>query len=302
MNLLTRSDFDGLACATLLKDIGLIDSIKFVHPKDIQDGIIPVTSNDILANVPYVEGCGLWFDHHSSEDERVNAASLDFKGSAKNLDSAARVIYEYYKGDHDLSKFGTMLDAVDKVDSARLSVDDILEPKGWIMLGYIMDPRTGLGRFRDFSISNYQLMEKLIDLCREKCIDEILADSDVSERIDAYNQQSAMFIEMLKTHSYVRGNVVVSDLRNVDTIYAGNRFTIYSLFPDQNISMWIVDGRDKLNCSIAVGYSILNRSATVNVGSVLLSYGGGGHRQVGTCQVDYADSDRVIAELIEKLQ
>jgi len=302
MNLLTRSDFDGLACAAILKDIGVIDSWTFVHPKDIQDGIIAVTSNDVLANVPYVEGCGLWFDHHTSEGERIDTKNLQFQGSVKYLDSAAQVIYDYYQEQHKLSHFDEMLAAVNKVDSAKLTVNEVLQPEGWVMLGYVMDPRTGLGRFRDFRISNYQLMEKLIDLCRTLSIHEILQDPDVRERVEVYHQQSALFIDMLKTRSYTKGNVIITDLRNVDTIYAGNRFTIYSLFPEQNISIWIVDGRDKLNCPIAVGYSVINRSASVNVGSVLLSYGGGGHKQVGTCQVEYADCDRVVSELIEKLQ
>ena len=302
MNLLTRSDFDGLACAAILKDIGVIDTWKFVHPKDIQDGLVEVTSDDVLANVPYVEGCGLWFDHHVSEEERVNTSELQFEGSVEYLDSAARVIYNYYKDKHDLSKFDEMLLAVDKVDAAKLSIEDILQPENWVLLGYVMDPRTGLGRFRDFAISNYQLMEKLIDLCRTQDIQTIMLDPDVKERVDLYAEQFSLFIDMLKAHSYTKGNVIVTDLRNVETIYAGNRFAVYCLYPDQNISMWVVDGRDKLNCPIAVGYSIINRTATVNVGSILLSYGGGGHSQVGTCQVDYGEADRVIAELTEKLQ
>ena len=300
MNLLTRSDFDGLACAAVLKDIGLIESFKFVHPKDLQDGLVPVTPNDILANVPYVEGCGMWFDHHISEEERLG--QFTFEGSVRHLDSAARVIYDYYKDKYDLSKFDEMLDAVDKVDAGKLTAEEILHPKDWVMLGYVMDPRTGLGRFRDFRISNYQLMEELIEFCRTQSIAEIMQNPDIEERVSLYTEQSALFIEMLKAHTYTKGNVIVTDLRNVETIYAGNRFTIYSLFPEQNISIWIVDGRNKQNCPIAVGYSILNRSASVNVGSVLLSYGGGGHKQVGTCQVDYDDCDRVVWDLIEKLQ
>jgi len=300
MNLLTRSDFDGLACAALLKEVGVIDGWKFVHPKDLQDGIVTVTENDVLANVPFVEGCGLWFDHHTSEMERLN--SIQFKGSVRLLDSAAHVVYDYYKDDFDLSKFDEMIKAVDMVDSGKLSREDILDPQGWVLLGFLMDPRTGLGRFRDFRISNYQLMEVLIDLCRTQNIDEILKNPDLVERIDLYNDQTANFIEMVKSHTITKGNVIVTDLRGVETIYTGNRFMVYALYPEQNISMWVVDGRNKQNCPIAVGYSILNRTATVNVGSVLLSYGGGGHKQVGTCQVPYDESDETIAELIEKLQ
>jgi nanoRNase/pAp phosphatase (c-di-AMP/oligoRNAs hydrolase) len=301
MDLLTRSDFDGLVCAVLLREVGVIGNWKFVHPKDLQDGNIKVTPNDILANVPYVEGCGMWFDHHTSEWERLGQPQ-GFVGSLRKLDSAAHVVYDYYKDQHDLSKFNEILAAVDKVDSGKLSADEILNPTGWVLLGFIMDPRTGLGRFREFHISNYQLMEDMITYCRTMSIDEILSQPDVHERVLLYGEQSELFKEMLLSHTKVQGNLIITDLRGAGTIYAGNRFMIYSLFPGQNISMWVVDGRNKLNCSIAVGYSILNRTATVDVGSILLRYGGGGHRQVGTCQVHYDDCDKVMGELTAKLQ
>jgi nanoRNase/pAp phosphatase (c-di-AMP/oligoRNAs hydrolase) len=300
MRLLTRSDFDGLACAALLKDLNIIDHWKFVHPKDLQDGIIDVTDNDVLANVPYVKGANLWFDHHSSEGDRLGA-DIEFTGSSRVADSAARVIFDYYDGDNKLKKFLPMVVAVDKVDSAKLTRDEILNPTGWILLGFVMDPRTGLGRFRNFRISNYELKENLIDACASQDIDEILANPDVKERIDLYFEQDALFREMVARHTSVRKNAIVTDLRNVATIYTGNRFLIYSLYPEQNISLWIVDGRNKQNCPIAVGHSILNRSSNTDVGALMLKYGGGGHHQVGTCQVDYADADRVIEELIAKI-
>jgi len=301
MDLLTRSDFDGLACAVLLREIGLIGKWRFVHPKDLQDGHVRVTANDILANVPYVPGCGMWFDHHTSEWERIGKPE-GFVGSLRKMDSAARVIYEYFKDRYDLTKFDSMLEQVDKVDAGKLTAEDILNPQEWVLLGFLSDPRTGLGRFREFRISNYSLMEELIDLCRTKPIDEILAHPDVKERVELYHEQTELFKAMLKKHTTVRGNVLITDLRDVETINAGNRFLVYSLFPDQNISMWIIDGKNKENVAIACGYSILNRTSTVDVGSVLLSYGGGGHKQVGTCQVPYNDADKVIAELAEKLQ
>lgn len=301
MDLLTRSDFDGLACAVLLREVGAIGGWKFVHPKDLQDGTIKVTPNDILANVPYVNGCGMWFDHHTSEWERAGHAQ-GFVGSLRKLDSAAQVIYDYYKDQHDLSHFDEMMEGVNKVDAGKLTADEILNPTGWVLLGFIMDPRTGLGRFREFRISNYNLMEDMIGYCRNYSIDEILAQPDVQERVTLYFEQAELFKKMLHQHTKTHGSVIVTDLRGVETIYTGNRFMVYSLFPDQNISMWIVDGRNKVNCAIAVGYSILNRSATVNVGSTLLQYGGGGHQQVGTCQVPYDEADRVIGELIEKFQ
>ena len=301
MRLLTRSDFDGLACAAMLKELNVIDSYKFIHPKDLQDGLIEVSEDDVLANVPYVEGCGLWFDHHTSERERLS--QLKFNGLVQYIDIAAHVVYNYYqdKG-HDLSRFDEMLVAVDKVDSAKLTADDITRPKGWILLGFIMDPRTGLGRFRDFRISNYQLMEMMIDACREKNIDEILNMPDVIERIDLYYKQNVLFIDMLKNYSMTDRNVIITDLRDINPIYSGNRFLPYILFPEQNISIWVVDGRNKQNCVFAVGYSIINRTNTNDVGSILLEYGGGGHKQVGTCQVPYGEADRVLGELRERLQ
>ena len=297
MRLLTRSDFDGLACGALLRALSLIDSWKFVHPKDMQDGLVEVTDDDILANVPYVKGCKMWFDHHSSEGDRVDSEA-EFEGECRIEDSAARVIYEYFEGKKRLPHFEAMVEAVDKVDSAKLTRKDILDPEGWVLLGFIMDPRTGLGRFRDFRISNYELMEKLMDVCAFKTIGEILRDPDVQERVKLYYEQDALFREMLAAYTRVEGNVVVTDLRGVETIYTGNRFVIYSLYPDQNISIWIVDGRARQNVAIAVGHSILNRTCYTDVGDLMLKYGGGGHFQVGTCQVPNEDADRVIEELI----
>jgi nanoRNase/pAp phosphatase (c-di-AMP/oligoRNAs hydrolase) len=300
MRLLTRSDFDGLACAAILKELGVIDSWKFVHPKDLQDGLVEVSDNDVLANVPYVKGCKLWFDHHSSEKDRLGA--VEFEGESRIEDSAARVIYEYYGGKDKLGHMEDLVKAVDKVDSAKLTKEEILNPEGWVLLGFVMDPRTGLGRFREFRISNYDLMETLIDACRSQSIEQILALPDVVERVDLYQEQDTLFRDMVARHTRIDGNVIVTDLRGVESIYSGNRFVIYSLYPKQNISMWIVDGRGKQNCPIAVGHSILNRTSQTDVGTLLLGYGGGGHRQVGTCQVPYEDADRVIGELLAKMK
>ena len=301
MRLLTRSDFDGLACAALLKEFGIIDSWKFVHPKDIQDGLVEVNSDDVMANIPYVKGCKLWFDHHSSEAERLGK-DIVFEGESRIEDSAARVIYEYYGGKERHPHFETMVKAVDKVDSAKLTKDEILSPEGWVLLGFIMDPRTGLGRFRDFRISNYELMEMLIDACATQGIDEILENPDVKERVRLYFEQDALFREMLTKYTKTDGNVIITDLRGVETIYTGNRFLIYSLNPDQNVSIWAVDGRGKQNCPIAVGHSILNRTCKTDVGALMLKYGGGGHAQVGTCQVPYDDADKTMAEIVSAMK
>ncbi|MBQ3035355.1 MAG: exopolyphosphatase [Lachnospiraceae bacterium] len=300
MRLITRSDFDGLACGALLKEAGIIDSWKFAHPKDLQDGLVEVTENDCLANVPYVEGCGLWFDHHSSEHER-NELAGKYKGESRITPSCARIIYDYYGGKERFSHFDDMMEAVDKVDSGNLTIDDIQNPKGWVLIGFLMDPRTGLGRWREFTISNYQLMEKLIEACRTMTTEEILALPDVKERIDVYFEQTDKFKEMVSAHTKVIGDLIVSDLRGVDPIYSGNRFMIYSMYPGQNISMWIVNGKGGKGCSCAVGYSILNRTSNVNVGSLMLKYGGGGHKAVGTCQFADEVMDENIKALIDDI-
>ncbi|MDR2314384.1 MAG: exopolyphosphatase [Spirochaetaceae bacterium] len=297
MRLLTRSDFDGLACGALLEYLGLIDEYKFVHPKDIQDGLVEATSNDILANIPYIKGCKLWFDHHYSETERLGK-DVYFDGVSRPAPSCARVIYDYYGGEEKLGCFSNMLTFVDKMDSGDLSAEEILHPTGWILLGFIMDPRTGLGRFRNFGISNYDLMIMLAKACIDKSIEEILAMKDVKERVDLYMEQEGAFQEMIQKHAKIEGNAVMVDLRGMETINVGNRFIVYTLFPKQNISLWVIDGRNKQNAVITVGYSIINRSSTVNVGSLLLKYGGGGHVQVGTCQVEYDTADRILKEII----
>lgn len=300
MRLVTRSDFDGLACGALLLEAGVIDSWKFAHPKDLQDGLVPVDENDCLANVPYVPGCGLWFDHHSSEHERLELEGK-YKGESRITPSCARIIYEYYGGKDRFPGFGDLMEAVDKVDSGNLTVDEILNPKGWILVGFLMDPRTGLGRWRQFTISNYQLMEKLMVACKELTTEEILNLPDVKERIDVYNEQTEKFKEMVAAHTKVEGNVIISDLRGVDPIYTGNRFLIYSLYPEQNISAWIVNGRGGLGCSAAVGYSIINKTCELDVGSLMLKYNGGGHKKVGTCQFNDENMETELPKMLKEL-
>jgi oligoribonuclease NrnB/cAMP/cGMP phosphodiesterase (DHH superfamily) len=298
MRLLTRSDYDGLMCAVLLKELDMYDEIKFVHPKDIQDNLIEVTDQDILVNIPYVRGCGMWFDHHTSEQERGVAEGAEFKGSNWPAPSCARVIYEFYGGDAKLGHFKEMLEAADKADSAQFTRDEILNPARWVMLSFIMDPRTGLGRYRDYRISNYQLMMILIDELRTKGVDEILAMEDVQERVRRYDEHKPHFLQMMFEYSTAEGDVIVTDLRGVPETYVGNRHVIYALYPYQNISIRIFDGKDKEFCVFSVGYSILNRTSTVDVGSLMLKYGGGGHKAVGTCQLPYDDVDRVLSEML----
>lgn len=302
MRLLTRSDFDGLGCAVLLRDTWMLNSIKFVHPKDIQDGKEKVTEEDILANIPYVPGCGLWFDHHSSERERE--AYGDFKGRCDpTAPSAARVVWDYFGGP---STFGNphiteLLDAVDKADSGQYTVDEVLRPRDWALVSFIMDPRTGLGRYKDYRISNYQLMMDMIDYCRKISVDQILEIEDVKQRVRRYFEQDEKFRQMICACSTVRGDAIVTDLRDQEEIFTGNRFVPYSLFPDQNISVQVMWGLHKKNVVITCGRSIINRTSRVNVGSLMLRYGGGGHRRVGTCQVPTETADTVLEAILNEI-
>ena len=299
--LLTRSDFDGLVCAMLLKELDLLGDIQFVHPKDMQDGIIEVNENDILTNVPFVEGCHLCFDHHSSEDKRTGGGAPNHILES-NADSAARVVYNYFGGPERFPNIGDdILEAVDKADSARFTKDEILNPEGWVLLSFLMDARTGLGRFRNFRVSNYELMMKLIDYCRDHTIDEVLELPDVQERVQLYREHEQQAKEQIQRCSTVHNNLVVLDLRQEETIYATNRFLIYSLFPQCNISIHVLWGKQKQNTVFSLGKSILDRSCTTDVGELCLKYSGGGHRAAGTCQVAHEDAENVKEQLIDQI-
>ncbi len=299
--LITRSDFDGLVCAVLLKELDIIQEITFVHPKDMQDGLIEVSDRDITTNLPYVEGVHLAFDHHFSETVRVGPKSnyvID-----PQAPSAARVVYDYYGGKTRFPGISEeLIAAVDKGDSAQFTKEEVLSPQGWTLLNFIMDARTGLGRFKNFRVSNYQLMLDLTDYVRTNDIQDILALPDVKERVDLYREHEELFRNQVRSCSTVHGNVLVTDLRNEKTVYAGNRFVKYALFPETNVSIQVFWGFRNTNTVFSVGKSIFNRSCQVNIGELTASHGGGGHTQAGTCQIANEDADRVLAQLIVALQ
>lgn len=298
--LVTRSDFDGLVCAVLLKAKGIIDDILFVHPKDMQDQKIEITANDITTNLPYVPGCHIAFDHHLSEQLRNDGAQNHVIDP--DAPSAARVVYDYYGGKETFPTISDeLMDAVDKGDSAQFSRDEILKPSGWPLLNFLMDARTGLGRFREFRISNYQLMMELIDYCLGHTIEEILELPDVKERVELYFEHEQKAIEQIQRCATVHNNLVVLDLRDEELIHPTNRFMIYALFPQCNISIHILWGLKKQNTVFAIGKSILDRNSQTNVGELCLSYNGGGHQAAGTCQVDNDQAETVLQELISKI-
>ena len=300
--LLTRSDTDGLVCAILLKELGILGEVTFVHPKDVQDGLVEVTENDILTNLPYVPGCHLCFDHHASEELRNHGDVAEKHVLCATARSAARVVYEYYGGrDRFTCISDEMMEAVDKADSADFTHDEVLHPQGWVLLSFLMDARTGLGRFRNFRVSNYQLMMDLIDYCRDHTVDEILQCPDVQERVELYQSHTEQAKAQIRRCAKVHGTTVVLDLRDEETIYATNRFTIYSLFPQCNVSIHVLWGKQKQNTVFTIGKSILNRTSDKNIGELCLRYGGGGHLAAGTCQVPHEDADCVLDELIEAI-
>lgn len=301
--LVTRSDLDGLACAVLLEELGLIDGILFTHPKEMQDGKVAIGSRDIVTNLPWVPGCHLTFDHHGSEAIRTGGGQGEGHVLDPTADSAARVIYDYYGGASAFPRLSReMIDAVDKADSARFSMEEVLHPAGWTLLSFVMDARTGLGRFRDFRISNYQLMMDLIQHCRTKPVDEILALPDVAERVTLYFDHAEAAREQIRRCSVVHGNVVVLDLRDEDPIHPTNRFMVYALHPRCNVSIHVLWGLRRQNVALAIGASIFDRSCVTNVGELALRYGGGGHAVAGTCQVAAERADEVLAEVVARLR
>lgn len=298
--LVTRSDFDGLVCAVLMRHLDLIDDIKFVHPKDMQDGVVDITASDITTNLPYVDGVHMAFDHHLSETIRVGKHANHIINP--KAPSAARVVYEHFGGAAKFpAAWTSMMDAVDKGDSAQYSLDEILNPTGWTLLNYVMDARTGLGRFRDFRVSNYQLMMDLIDYCREHTIEQIMELPDVRERTDLYFEHQEKFKDQIRRCATVTKSLVVLDLRNEETIHPGNRFMIYAMYPEQNISIHVLWGLQRQNTVFAIGKSIVNRTSKTDIGPLCLIYGGGGHSNAGTCQVPNEAADRILGDLVKRI-
>ena len=299
--LVTRSDFDGLVCAMILKELDMIDDIKFVHPKDMQDGKVEVSERDITTNLPYVPGVHLAFDHHLSETIRIG-------GKPENhiidpdAPSAARVVYKYYGGAKVIKKVtADMMEAVDKGDSANFTREEVLNPEGWTLMNFLMDARTGLGRFKEFRVPNYQLMMDLIAYCLDHTIQDVMSLPDVRERIDLYFEQQEKFTVQLRRCTTVNGKVAVIDLREEDPIYVGNRFLVYALYPDANVSIHIMRGFQNEKTVFAVGKSIFDKSSKAKIGELMLKYGGGGHANAGTCQVWHQDASQVLEVLVARL-
>ena len=298
--LVTRADFDGVVAGGLLVELGLIDDVEFAEPKAMQDGLIKINGNDITTNLPYVEGVHLCFDHHISETERVGAR--DNHVISADAPSAARVVYDHFGGKEKFPSIpDDLMEAVDKADSAQYSEEDILAPEPWTLLNFILDPRTGLSRFEHYEISHEQLMKDMMVYVRHHPVEEILTIPDVEERVHLYMEHEEKAELQIRDCSNVSDNVVVVDLRDQEIIYAGNRFTVYAVYPEINVSIQLTHTANGEKTIMAVGKSILNRSNKANIGSIMLEYGGGGHANAGTCQIENARAEEVLKELVDRL-
>lgn len=296
MRILTRGDMDALTSAVLLTEVETIRKIRFAHPKDVQDGEVEVDKSDIIVNLPYVPGCGMWFDHHVSENVKLDKIGT-FEGRFEIAPSCARVIYNHFADHQDkFAPYMEMLEATDKVDSAQLSVDEVKNPQQWVLLAFTLDPRTGLGpEFRKY-------FRWMVEYAKEVSVDKVLQHPEVHKRAYRVQMEHAQFEELLQTRSRLEGTVVVTDLRDVPIVPVGNRFLVFTMFPDANVELRVFWGRDKQNVVVAAGHSIFNRTCNVNVGKLMGEMGGGGHTGAATFQMPAEEADAKLAEILAILQ
>lgn len=298
MRLVTRGDLDGLTSAVLITMKEPVDEIALVHPQDITDRKFKIRPDDILANVPYDPNCGMWFDHHLLTDSNQKPPS-QFKGRHRIAPSAARLVYEYYlekfPNDPDLLRLARLVDETDRLDGALLTPEDVENPQGYILLGYTIDSRTGLGSFSGYFM-------RLVEWLKTMPIEQVLEQPEVKERIDRIRADQAEFTRLLKRNSFQLNNVVVTDLREIDRLPAGNRFLIYRLFPETNVSLRVHWGPSRSSVIAAVGHSIFNRTCNTSVGELMSKYGGGGHRGAGTCVLPLDKAADAIEEILFELQ
>lgn len=304
MRLITRGDVDGLMCAVLLKEAGLVDSYVQTHPKEMQDGTVKVTADDIVCNLPYAPGCGMWFDHHSSEGVPGRLPE-SFVGRYALAPSAARLVYDYFVDEHpELERFQPLLAVVDRFDSATLTREDVMNPSPAMLLVYLLDPRTGLGYHHGFRISNKEMTQQMPDLLLRHTPEEILAMPDIRERVVHYRQTEEQARDLLSAHTRIDGNVLITDLRKAEEIPPANRFLVYTLpgaeTTNVSIRLSTVKGAEKV--SFQVAHNIFNRTARGDVGALMSRYGGGGHRGAGTCQISTTSAERVLGEMLAILR
>jgi nanoRNase/pAp phosphatase (c-di-AMP/oligoRNAs hydrolase) len=298
MRLVTRGDLDGLTSAVIITMKEPIDEITLVHPQDITDKRVKITKNDVLANLPYHPDAGIWFDHHLLTESNEKPPE-DFKGRYAVAPSAARLVYDYYlerdPNDGKLKDLATLVHETDRLDSAQLTPSDVEDPRGYILLGYTIDSRSGLGAFTDY-------FKKLVEWLKTMSIDDVLAQPEVAQRIERLRRDQEDFKRLLQRNSFTLNNVVITDLREIKQLPTGNRFLVYTLFPDQNVSLRVHWGPYHESVIAAVGHSIFNRTCNTSVGELMSRWGGGGHRGAGTCVLPLESAAEAIDEILFELQ
>ena len=295
MQLVTRADWDGLVCTVLLSKTDKIDGIFFAHPKDMQDGKVKIPKGAVVANLPYHPDCGLWFDHHVSEEEKARKLGDQLKGRFALAPSAARLVYDYYGGEAKFPEYKELLGITDRVDGAQLTLEDVTHPQGYVLLAYTIDPRSGLQGYQSYFLW-------MVELLKEQPLEKIMADPEVKTRCETILAEDTRFRRALLINSKQDGNVVITDFRGLGEVPPGNRFLIYALFPTANVSVRLFDGPGGKTMVVALGHSIFNRTCQTNLGELLSKYGGGGHAGAGTAQLPKAGADAKIAEIIAALK
>lgn len=290
MRLVTRGDLDGLACAVVASSHEKIDDILLVHPQDVTDRKVPVTKDDILANLPYDPRCGKWFDHHLLTENNVRPDS-DFDGKFGIAPSAAHLVWEYYGKDQ---RFAKLIEETNRLDAALLTRHDVLEPSGYILFGYTLDGRTGLGSYEDY-------FKKCVAWVKDLPIEQVLEKPEVAHLVKRLREETDAFLHTMKAVSELRENVIYTDLRPLDEIPAGNRFLIYTLFPEANVSLRVHWGPKKEFVVAAAGHSIFNRTCRTNLSLLMSRFGGGGHAGAATTPLPPFGANDAIEEILAEL-
>lgn len=299
--LLTRGDLDGLVCGVLLRHLDLAGEIVLIDsPGEMSSGKVDVLPDDIIANLPYVPGAHLCFDHHVSETIRNRPTPgyiID-----PDAPSAARVIYEYYGGNKAFPPFfNELMKAVDKADSGNFTREEILHPSGWSLLNFLVDKRTRVEEWGKFAIDETAFKLGIIESMGSMTIDELMKSPDVAQRTEVYFRYEEKYRKQLASTVNLYANIAVFDFRQCGSIYPGNRFIIYALYPQCNLSIQIKQETDNPVTTFSVGKSIINKSSEANIGELMYAYGGGGHRAAGACHVPNDEAGRVFDEIVERL-
>lgn len=288
MRIVTRGDLDGLTCSVLLSLNESVDEFLLTHPQELAEGLVEIRDTDVIANLPYQEGCGMWFDHHLHT--AAVTPGVTFEGSFGQAPSAARLVYEYYGGRDKMPELEELVRETDRLDSADLTLDDILDPQGYIKLGFTIDGRSGLGVFEDYFMTLLDLLSKGTPM------DQLLAHPQVAERCRRLEEEDIELHAALKGYSWIDGNVVVSDFRGLDRVPVGNRFLVFALFPRINVGVRLQWGPKRDFAMLTLGHSIINRTCRTNVGELAARYGGGGHR--GAASIKLTDDADALIEMI----